>query len=57
MSVQRTLDGDRAQNEQGGLRTGSAVILDQADPSTEWERVCRWVARAKAEGVLRGVSR
>jgi hypothetical protein len=61
VSAQATLDGDTVdeaeQNDGGGLQTGSALILDQAAPDTDWERVCQWVARAQAEGVIRGVDR
>lgn len=54
MSVQRTLDGGKATAEnRGGVNTGSAVILEKADPDTDVERVARWVVRAKKEGLIK----
>lgn len=55
MSVQETLDGSEADlsTDRGGLTVGSGVILDEADPGTDWKRVCRWIVRAREEGVLR----
>jgi len=56
MSVQNTLDGEEAteQKRSGGVRTGTAAILDKAPPDTSWERVAKWVLRARAEGVIPG---
>lgn len=41
----------------GGRTTGAGVILVKADPDTDWERVAKWVLRARAEGVIKGVGR
>lgn len=41
----------------GGRTTGAGVILVEADPDTDWERVAQWVLRARAEGVIKGVGR
>jgi len=53
---QATLTGDAVRNNPNRrANTGAAVILEGAHPDTDIRRVGRWIARARAEGVIQGV--